>query len=90
MNPVIADNKPMKVNLEKDKEYYFCSCGRSQNQPFCDGSHSGTAFAPKLFKAKEAGDAWLCCCKYTANTPFCDGTHNRFSDGDTGKEWPDQ
>ena len=48
-NPVIADNKPLAIDLEKDKEYYFCSCGLSVSQPFCDGSHTTTPFKPKAF-----------------------------------------
>ena len=87
-NPVVADNKPIKVELEKGKEYYFCACGRSGNQPFCDGSHAGTDFKPKSFVAQESGDAYLCQCKHTQNVPFCDGTHKQFSTQDIGKEGP--
>jgi hypothetical protein len=47
-NPIIADNKPVKVNLAKGQEYHFCTCGRSRSQPFCDGSHAGTAFRPRV------------------------------------------
>ncbi len=86
--PVIADNKPIKTELKKGQEYYFCVCGRSSSQPFCDGSHKGTGLNPKKFVAEEDGDAWLCRCKHTANPPFCDGTHNRFSDDEVGKEGP--
>ncbi len=88
INPVVADNKPVKVTLEKDQEYYFCTCGRSNNQPFCDGSHAGTSFTPKSFIAEDDGDAYLCACKHTANAPFCDGTHKQFSTEDIGKEGP--
>ena len=77
MNPVIANNKPAKVELEEGKEYYFCSCGRSSNQPFCDGTHKGTDFKPKAFTAEESGDAYLCQCKYSSDKPFCDGSHKR-------------
>lgn len=73
--PTIAAKKPIKVELEKGKEYYWCTCGRSASQPFCDGSHRGTTFTPKAFVAEEEGDAYLCQCKYTKNAPFCDGTH---------------
>jgi glutamate synthase domain-containing protein 2/CDGSH-type Zn-finger protein len=73
--PVVADLKPIKTELKKGEEYYFCACGRSSNQPFCDGSHKGTGIEPKAFKADEDGDAHLCRCKQTANAPFCDGTH---------------
>ena len=86
--PIIANNKPIKVSLKKDEEYYFCACGRSDNQPFCDGSHKGTDFKPKQFIAKEDGDAYLCRCKHTADAPYCDGTHKKFSDEQVGKEGP--
>jgi glutamate synthase domain-containing protein 2 len=86
--PVIADNKPVKVNLTKGAEYHFCTCGRSKSQPFCDGSHTGTTFTPKVIVAEDDGDAYLCACKHTANPPYCDGTHNQFSDDQVGKEGP--
>ena len=87
-NPVVADNKPVKVNLSKGQEYHFCTCGRSKSQPFCDGSHAGTSFTPKVIVADDDGDAYLCACKHTGNAPFCDGTHKQFSADDIGKEGP--
>ncbi len=84
-NPIVADNKPKAVNLKKGEEYYFCACGKSANQPFCDGSHAGTAFTPKVFTAEEDGEAYLCACKHSANTPFCDGSHKQFSAEQVGK-----
>ncbi len=89
-NPIIADNKPAKVTLTKGEEYHFCVCGRSKNQPFCDGSHAGTSFTPQSFVAEEDGDAYLCACKHSANKPYCDGTHKQFSDDQVGKEGADQ
>ncbi len=86
--PVIADNNPKKVSLDKDKEYYFCVCGRSQKQPFCDGSHAGTSFRPKAFTAETSKSAYLCACKHTKNPPFCDGTHKQFPINMLGKEGP--
>ena len=87
-NVIVADNKPVKVALNKGEEYYFCVCGRSKNQPFCDGSHVGTEFKPKAFIAENDGDAYLCACKHTDNAPFCDGSHKQFDAGDIGKEGP--
>ncbi len=87
-NPIIADNKPIKVNLAKGEEYYFCTCGRSSSQPFCDGSHAGTDHSPRQFTAEENQEAYLCVCKHTANAPFCDGTHARFTDAQVGGEGP--
>ena len=86
--PIVADNKPAKVTLKKDKEYYFCVCGRSSNQPFCDGSHAETDFKPKPFTAEEDGSAYLCQCKHSQNLPFCDGSHKQFDDSAIGKEGP--
>ncbi len=88
MKPVIADNKPAAVDLKKGDEYFFCVCGQSKNQPFCDGSHAGTEFTPKAFTAEESGEAYLCQCKHSANLPFCDGTHKQFSAEQVGKAGP--
>ena len=87
-HPIIDDNKPKKVELTKGEEYYFCACGRSQKQPFCDGSHKGTEFKPMAFKADESGDAFLCACKHTNNAPYCDGSHKQFKADMIGKEGP--
>ncbi len=75
--PTIAARNPIGVELEAGKQYFFCTCGNSKNQPFCDGSHSGSDFAPKAFTADKDGKAFLCQCKHTGNAPFCDGTHSR-------------
>lgn len=74
--PIPARKAPYKVGLEQGKTYAWCRCGRSANQPFCDGSHAGTGLAPEVFKASEAKTAFLCGCKRTGNAPFCDGTHS--------------
>ncbi len=84
--PIVADNKPIAVELSAGKKYYFCTCGRSNNQPFCDGSHQGTTFTPKVFSVKKDEKAYLCACKHTSNSPFCDGTHRKFNDDQIGKE----
>jgi CDGSH-type Zn-finger protein len=87
-NSIIADNKPAQVNLLKGQEYHFCTCGKSKSQPFCDGSHAGTPFTPRVIVSEEDGEVWLCACKHTRNTPYCDGTHKQFSDDMVGKEGP--
>lgn len=86
--PVIADNKAKKITLVKGQEYWFCMCGRSNRQPFCDGSHRSTSIAPKSFTAQFDGEVELCLCKHSSSLPFCDNTHTRFSDEDVGKEGP--
>lgn len=75
--PVIAAKAPIPVEVEAGKTYYWCSCGRSQNQPFCDGAHSreGTDLTPLKWEAPETKTAYFCACKQTANAPLCDGSH---------------
>ncbi|PTN12637.1 CDGSH iron-sulfur domain-containing protein [Nitrosomonas aestuarii] len=68
---------PIEVQLEVGRQYYWCTCGRSQSQPFCDGTHKNTEFSPKAFSVDENRSAWLCTCKKTSNSPYCDGTHNK-------------
>lgn len=72
--PVSAQNSPIKLELEPG-QYWWCACGRSQKQPFCDGSHKGTDFTPLTFKLEEKKTLWLCACKRTKNAPNCDGSH---------------
>lgn len=78
----IADRKPIKVALKKGEEQYWCACGLSKNQPFCDGSHRSTDITPKKFVAEESGDAYLCMCKQSKNAPYCDGTHAKLKEED--------
>jgi CDGSH-type Zn-finger protein len=72
--PVVAGKAPIELELEAG-EHWWCSCGRSRNQPFCDGSHAGTDFTPMRFRLEEKQTVWLCACKHSANPPFCDGAH---------------
>ena len=72
---LIASKTPYKVELEAGKTYYWCQCGRSEGQPFCDGAHKKTNIKPLMFKAEESKTVYLCGCKQTKNAPFCDGTH---------------
>jgi len=86
--PIIAAPRPVKVELEEGKTYFWCSCGKSKNQPFCDGSHAGTEMKPQKFTAEKSGDAFLCQCKASANAPFCDGTHARMGEAKAGDPAP--
>lgn len=73
--PTIASRTPIAVDVQAGKDYWWCSCGRSQKQPFCDGSHKGSEFTPMKYTAPADGKAWFCGCKRTANAPLCDGSH---------------
>ena len=84
--PNIADKKPIKVSLKKGEEQYWCACGLSSNQPFCDGSHRTTSFTPLQFSPEESGEAYLCQCKHTKNPPYCDGTHTKLKVENEQKE----
>ena len=86
--PIIANVKPIKVELEAGKNYFWCQCGLSQSQPFCDGSHAGTDIKPLRFTAEKTGNAGLCQCKSTANAPFCDGTHATLGELNAGDPAP--
>jgi len=73
--PVIAQKCPCAVEVETGKSYWWCACGRSQGQPFCDGSHQGTDFVPLEYKADKSGTVYFCGCKHSAHAPMCDGSH---------------
>jgi CDGSH-type Zn-finger protein len=72
---LIAKKGPYATDVEAGKTYYWCACGRSAKQPFCDGSHKGTGFEPVAFTAEKTETVYPCGCKRTSNRPFCDGTH---------------
>ncbi len=74
--PKRASDTPYAVDVEAGKSYYWCSCGQSENQPFCDGAHSGSEFAPIQFDATESTTVYFCGCKVTKNQPLCDGSHS--------------
>ncbi len=85
--PTVADTKPIPTELKAGDEYYYCTCGKSASQPFCDGSHAGTVFTPQAFVAEEEGTAYLCQCKQTGGAPFCDGSHKHVPAEATGNEF---
>lgn len=74
--PTRASDKPIVAEVEQGREYWWCACGRSARQPFCDGSHRGSAFQPIKFVAQESGKIWFCGCKESKKAPLCDGSHN--------------
>jgi CDGSH-type Zn-finger protein len=71
----VAGKEPIAFDVEAGKNYFWCSCGQSKNQPFCDGSHKGSEFSPVKWQAEESGTRWFCACKQTSGQPFCDGSH---------------
>ncbi|MEO1492910.1 MAG: CDGSH iron-sulfur domain-containing protein [Pseudomonadota bacterium] len=74
-DPVCAQKAPYPVEVEAGKSYFWCACGRSANQPFCDGSHKDTGIAPQKYTAEKDGKVFFCGCKATGNVPMCDGSH---------------
>lgn len=73
--PAIAQKSPYAVEVEAGKSYWWCACGKSHTQPFCDGSHKGSEFSPVEYKAEATETVYFCGCKHTADRPMCDGTH---------------
>jgi CDGSH iron-sulfur domain-containing protein 3 len=73
--PIVAQKAPYGLDVEAGKTYYWCSCGRSAKQPFCDGAHKGTGLTPMAYTADKAGKVWFCGCKASAKSPLCDGAH---------------
>lgn len=75
--PEIAGKEPLAVTVEEGKTYFWCACGKSENQPFCDGKHKGTDFTPSPYKAEKSRKVFFCACKQTGNAPMCDGSHSK-------------
>jgi CDGSH-type Zn-finger protein len=73
--PECAQKAPYPVDVTAGKTYWWCSCGLSKKQPFCDGSHKGGPFSPQSWTAEKDGKAWFCGCKQTGKAPMCDGRH---------------
>ena len=74
--PEIPQKGPMPVDVEEGRKYFWCSCGKSNRQPFCDGSHEGTDFLPMSYTAEKTRTLYFCACKHTKGAPLCDGSHN--------------
>ena len=76
-NPEIPQKSPYAVEVEAGKTYYWCACGRSKTQPFCDGSHKDTEFSPLAYTAEKSAKVFFCGCKHSASKPLCDGSHKK-------------
>ena len=75
--PACGSGEPHAIEVRAGETYWWCRCGRSRRQPFCDGAHKGTEFTPQKFEATTNRILWFCGCKRTTTPPFCDGSHSR-------------
>lgn len=75
--PKVGGTAPIRIKLEEGKRYAWCTCGASENQPWCNGTHKSTSFTPMVFTQEAEKTAGICTCKFTSNPPFCDGSHNK-------------
>lgn len=75
--PIIAEKAPKPVEVQEGKTYWWCTCGKSTNQPFCNGAHKDTSFTPMQWTAPASKIVYFCQCKHSANAPLCDGAHNK-------------
>lgn len=76
--PICTQKAPYVTDVEEGKTYYYCTCGKSAKQPFCDGSHKGSAFTARAWTAEKTGKAYFCGCRTSKNSPLCDGAHKEF------------
>ncbi|NOD31378.1 MULTISPECIES: CDGSH iron-sulfur domain-containing protein [Ruegeria] len=74
--PIVAQKSPLPVEVVEGKTYFWCACGKSSRQPFCDGSHKGTGLEPVKYTAESSKKVFFCGCKHSSKPPLCDGTHN--------------
>lgn len=77
--PTVAQNGPYPTSVSAGMTYYWCACGKSKKQPFCDGSHQGSSFAPVTYEANKDGTVYFCGCKHSGKAPLCDGSHQNLS-----------
>ena len=77
IQPTVAQKAPYAVDVEAGQRYWWCACGNSKKQPFCDGSHKDGPFLPQEYRAEESTTVYFCGCKQSANKPLCDGSHKQ-------------